>query len=280
MVGEGTGESTPDGDPDDDDNDPRSFKNKSVWNRMLIISAGVIMNVIFGMTCFVAAYMHGVKEKPATIASVESGSAAWRAGVRTDDEIVQIGSRVNPFFNDIRPIVMSTQKGEPVKLVIRHPDGTSEELQVEPLKDEGARFPQLGVGPPYRLTLLSVKRKGFSPTMPGSPAADAKNPGFEPGDRIVGMTNPANPDEVTELPPDPKDRSIGADISEYYRRTALLAGKPVTFQVVRADESATVDIVVQPAYRADLGVRMRMGLVAALRVDGPAANAGVVASTD
>jgi regulator of sigma E protease len=49
MVGEGTGETTPDGDPDDDDNDPRSFKNKSVGSRMVIISAGVIMNVVSGM---------------------------------------------------------------------------------------------------------------------------------------------------------------------------------------------------------------------------------------
>jgi len=43
------GESSPDGDPDDDDDDPRSFKNKRVGQRMLIISAGVIMNIILGM---------------------------------------------------------------------------------------------------------------------------------------------------------------------------------------------------------------------------------------
>jgi regulator of sigma E protease len=282
MVGEGDNA----GD-DDAEEDPRSFRKKSVGQRMIIISAGVVMNIILGMACFVAAYMHGVKEKPATVASVESGSAAWRVGVRTGDDITWIGSRENPYFNDIRPIVMSTQKGETVVLRVRHADGSFGDFLVEPLKDEGARFPQLGVGPPYRLTLLSVKRKGFLPTIPGSPAADAKNPGFEPGDRIVGMTDPANPAKVTDLPRDPKDPSIGSDINEYYRRMELLAGKPVTFQVVRADESATVDIVVQPAYRADLGVRMQMGRVAALRVAagpaekaGPAATAGVVASTD
>src|SRR5262249_6464362 len=50
MVGEGT-------DSDDERDDPRSFKNKSVWQRMAIISAGVIMNVIFGFACFVYVYM-------------------------------------------------------------------------------------------------------------------------------------------------------------------------------------------------------------------------------
>src|SRR5229473_2746260 len=32
---------------------PRSFKNKPVGQRMAIISAGVIMNVIFGFLCFI-----------------------------------------------------------------------------------------------------------------------------------------------------------------------------------------------------------------------------------
>src|SRR5688572_5876089 len=87
MVGEGTGESTPEGDPDDDDDDPRSFKNKPVVSRMVIISAGVVMNFILGIVCFVAAYLHGVKEKPASVGLVESGGAAWRAGIRTGDDI-------------------------------------------------------------------------------------------------------------------------------------------------------------------------------------------------
>ena len=56
---------------------------------MVIISAGVIMNMIFGMACFMAAYLHGVQEKPATVGYVESGGAAWQAGMRTDDDITQ-----------------------------------------------------------------------------------------------------------------------------------------------------------------------------------------------
>jgi len=43
-------------DAPEDENDPRSFKNKSVGQRMAIISAGVVMNVILGCVCFVIAY--------------------------------------------------------------------------------------------------------------------------------------------------------------------------------------------------------------------------------
>src|SRR5205814_7414412 len=46
MVGEGT-------DADESEDYPRSFKNKSVGQRMAIISAGVVMNVLFGALAFI-----------------------------------------------------------------------------------------------------------------------------------------------------------------------------------------------------------------------------------
>src|SRR2546423_794794 len=48
-----------DADESDDpesDADPRSYRNKTVWQRMAIISAGVIMNVILACVCFMAVY--------------------------------------------------------------------------------------------------------------------------------------------------------------------------------------------------------------------------------
>ncbi len=273
MVGEGDNAGE-----DEAEEDPRSFRKKTVGQRMLIISAGVIMNILLGMACFVAAYMHGVQEKPATVGWVESGGAAWRAGIHADDDIVRIASRDKPFFNDMRPYLMATQKGDKVDLVIQHPERKeTQAISVEPLKEEGARFPQLGVAPPYRLTLLSIKKKGFRPTMPGSVADAAKDPGFEPGDKIVAMTNPDDPTQITPLNPDLRDPEIGPDINDFYRRMEKLAGKPVTIRVVRKLTGETADVLVQPAYRSDLGLRMRMGKIVALRSGGPAEQAGVEA---
>ncbi|MFO0823498.1 MAG: site-2 protease family protein [Gemmataceae bacterium] len=270
MVGEGDS-----GDRDEAEEDPRSFHKKTVGQRMLIISAGVVMNVLLGMGCFVAAYLHGVQEKPGIVGNVESGSAAWRAGIRTDDDIVRIGSREKPFFDDIRPIVMATHKGEQVPLVIHHPgEKDSVEMSVEPLKDEGARFPQLGIAPPSHLTLLSMKMPGFRPVIPGSPAAEA-SPAFEGGDKIVAMTDPDHPDQITPLKPDVRDPQSGPDINDYYYRMDRLAGQPVTLRVER--KGTTLDIVVKPAYRANLGIHMQMGKIVALRKGGPAEKAGVLA---
>jgi regulator of sigma E protease len=264
MVGEGDNAGE-----DDAEEDPRSFRKKTVGQRMLIISAGVVMNVILGMACFVAAYLHGVQEKPAMVGYIESGGAAWQAGMHTNDDITRIDDRDRPFFNDIRTSVIATQKDEEVKFYVK---GRSEPYSVYPLRDEAARFPQVGIAPPYRLTLLSIKKKDFKPVIPGSMADEASaDGGFKPGDKVLGMTDPENPGRVTDL----------ADINDYYRRMEKLAGKPAMFRVERKDKPGeTAHITVQPSYRSTIGARMSMGEVAALRVDGPAARAGVRARVE
>jgi regulator of sigma E protease len=269
MVGEGTGESLPDADVDEEDSDPRSFKNKSVPQRMLIISAGVIMNVIFGMVCFVAAYMHGVKEEPAIVGATFSGGAAWRADVRDGDTIVRIGSRTNPTFKDLRPVVMSTDKGEKVPLVVLR-DGKELTLEVEPIRDDGAFFPVLGVQVESRLIAYVPPKNVKEPSavVKGSKAAAAG--GFQPGDRLVSMTDPKNPAEVSPL----------TDVADYRRRLTLLAGQAVTIGVQRRDEPDNAPptlIKVEPAYRANYGLRMQVGKVAAVRTGSPAEKAGIQA---
>ena len=91
MVGEGNEE-------EGQEDYPRSFKNKSVSKRMAIISAGVIMNVIFGCICFIVAYRYGVKEGAAEVAYVDPGSPAWKCGVPDGGNIKQVDDILNPSF--------------------------------------------------------------------------------------------------------------------------------------------------------------------------------------
>ena len=269
MVGENEGAEG----EDEGEEDPRSFRKKSVGQRMVIISAGVIMNIIFGMGCFVAAYLHGVQEKPATVGYVEGGGGAWRAGMRTGDHIVNIDGRQNPYFDDLRPIVMSSSKDEqvPIEWDRKEPNGNVQHFSdtVAPIRDDGQRFPQIGIGPPSQLTLISGNKRKVKPYYSGTPAADATSADgqkFEPGDRIIKMTDPKNPKgEPTPV----------ADYDEYYKRMVLFAKDDITFVVQRqrkddgsGKEPETVAIVVKPAYRHDLGMRMQMGKVAALHEEG------------
>jgi regulator of sigma E protease len=283
MVGEGDAEGdTVEGedDPDKADADPRSFKNKPVGQRMLIISAGVIMNVLLGAVCFAVTYLHGVEEVPAVLAQIEPGSAAWRAGLRSGTEVKRINGRENPWFDDIKVAVVSTGKGEKVDLEVEY-KGAREELAVEPLRNEAALYPQLGVLPPDGTTLRYIRRSDVPPYRPGSPAAAATaeggGPGFLPGDRVVGMTDPDDPARVTPL--DPNWNGLPGETFDFNRRMTRLAGKPVVVEVVRKDDptNTPVRVTVPPAFHKGVGLRMRMGKVAAVRKGSPAEKAGVQA---
>jgi regulator of sigma E protease len=266
-----------------EDPDPRSYRNKSVPQRMLIISAGVIMNVLLAAVCFIAAYMNGVQEKPAIIATVEPGSAAWRAGLHSGTRIERVGSWANPVFDDIRPLAMSAQKGEQLPVAVEY-GGTSSVIMIEPRREEGQPFPVFGIAPPRSLELPYARREKITPYVAGSPASQAMDGqyGFLAGDTIVGMTDPGDPNRgVTPVIPGPGEPPY--PYFEYQRRLAKLAGEPITFLVERhpkAPASGTATLVVSPAVRHNLGMRMRMGPVAAIRANSPAAAAGVIEKTE
>lgn len=277
MVGESEEDGEPETDLDDHDNDPRSFRNKTVGQRMLIISAGVIMNILLGCACFVATYMHGVQEKPAVASGVEPGSAAWVAGLPTGTEITSIDGRKNPWFDDLRPTVSSTNEGETVDLDVVFA-GNSRHVVIEPTRPEGALFPVLGIVPPRKLELIAPRRNDTTPPyLVGSAAAAAKGadggPGFQPGDKLVAMTDPANPTQVTEFNPTPN--GLPGAYFDYVRRLAALAGKPVTVQVRRnakaGQDGDLATLTVPPAFHKSVGLRMRMGPVTAIRTASSAA---------
>src|SRR6516162_4904280 len=84
--------------------DPRSYTAKSVPQRIAIISAGVINNMVSAVAFFVIAFMLGVQYQPAIVGSVVPGMPAWKAGLRQGDVITRISGREDPqlSFTDVR----------------------------------------------------------------------------------------------------------------------------------------------------------------------------------
>lgn len=80
--------------------DPRSYQAKPVWQRMIIISAGVVMNVIFAVFLAAIAFLYGVPYTPTVIGSVPLGSPAWTAGLQPGDQVLQVGKMKedNPYL--------------------------------------------------------------------------------------------------------------------------------------------------------------------------------------
>jgi regulator of sigma E protease len=274
MVGEGA-------DNDENDTDPRSFKNKSVWQRMAIISAGVIMNLILALFLFVYVFLtHGDEQIPSVVNVIDAGSPAWEKGVRTGDVIYWIDNKgPNPSFNDhLMPAVINTTEGEAIRFAFGPPGATETQIkdtQIIPRRAENTLKPEIGISAPPQLKLAGKEVKGQHslPVMFNSAASRAQ-PTFEFADEIVGSTDPEHPESVIALPLDPRNAEHH-DYFEFRRRMVRLTGKEVVVRVRRGDENELVDIRVPPAFHHTLGLRMRTGPIAAVREASPATAAGV-----
>lgn len=280
MAGESTGETDPDTPKDDvdDDTDPRSFKNRPVWQRMIIISAGVIMNVLLAAVCFAIAYSAGVKEMPPVVQAVEPGSAAWQAGLRPGSTVDKINGIDRPWFADIPPEVSTSPKGHKVHLETTL-QGQTKAFDIEPVQAEGAYYPTLGIGFPASVQLEYTRRDPLPPYSPGTPADTASRrsaandkPAILPGDTVVGMTDPADPTKVTPL--EYHWNGLPGKQFDYRRRVSALAGKDITLELQRLDSSERTTVTIPAAFRQDTGLRMKMGQIAAVRADSDAEKQG------
>jgi regulator of sigma E protease len=274
MVGEGDN-------PEDDVEDPRSFKNKTVGQRMAIISAGVIMNVILGGLCFIFVYMtKGMERAPGIIGRVDAGSPAWISGIQSGMVIKRIASTDDPMFDDVAPAVMLTRADQAVHIVLAQPGGKPLDIDIMPRRDPTDPKPVIGVLMPEDLRLVTDRRKLSGedrPVLTTSAAAHSEPP-FEFNDVIVGSNGADQKlDAVSALPPDPRNPGGLGDYFEFRRREVRMAGKPMMVRVRRRanDRDTEVDIKVPPAWHWTFGARMRMGKVSAIRENSPAAEAGL-----
>src|SRR5205823_8655091 len=85
--------------------DPQSFAAKSAGKRLIVLVAGVTMNVILAMILFTIAYGLGEPTFPAVIGEVVPASPAAVAGLRPGDTIVSVKGRPVQLFSDVQQVV-------------------------------------------------------------------------------------------------------------------------------------------------------------------------------
>ncbi len=249
--------------------DPRSYMAQSVPERMAIISAGVVMNVIFAFLMATVAYMMGVKELPGRISQVFAGGAAWEAGLEPGDELVRIGDLENPVYDDLRLRVPLSDVTEGVEFVVRRQDH-DEPIAKTLYPNAEIGVPIIGVDGPRKLELHDV------PAERNSAAARAYPP-FLPGDHLLSV----NGDKL-------------ASIKQWQQALVKHAGKPLSIavlpaqkdddgssdridvdQVNSAQRSQITTIHVPASPRRGLGLVMEMSPIVAVQDGSPAAQAGL-----
>ena len=115
---------------------------------MAIISAGVIMNVLLGLACFVYAYGTGMEETPAKIGIGRRRGPAYEAGMRPGDEIVAIDDRNDINFDHLILKVRLSGAGQVLHFDLKRP-GQKEliSLNIEPRREATAEMPSIGICP-------------------------------------------------------------------------------------------------------------------------------------
>lgn len=189
--------------------EPWEFRAKPVWQRIIVITAGVIFNVLLAVAIFASLKLvYGESYIPAENIRqvyVEEGSIAYDVGLRTGDRIVAVSGRELEEYGDVEG--MEALLADPLTITVER-DG--ERLTFEGPEDIftqlNRRGGSLGISP-----LTSLVGDIFA----DSPAASA---GLQAGDRIIAID--------------------GTPVTFWNEMTALIQaseGQPITIRWHRPD---------------------------------------------
>ncbi len=244
--------------------DPRSYRAKSVLQRMWIISAGVIFNLIFAVILAAIAFRSGVNYQPTTVGMTVIGSVAWEENLdgatflRINDRRLDEGYA--PFMEIVQQIGLAGT-GNEVELEYK-PLGESapRTIRVKPMPRDiggGLRLPMLGVQPEQGLRL-----GGGDPTGTGLAADKAGLLGL---DRILAI-----------------DGKPIQQFSELKRLLSQNPDKPVELTVERSKpvpngepQTDTLQLKVDANPMREIGFAFELGPVLAIRNNSPASQCGI-----
>jgi regulator of sigma E protease len=249
--------------------DPRSYPAKPVPARMAIISAGVIMNLIFAVVLAAAAYKLGVEEMPAIVGSTSPGGAAWVRGIQPGSKIRQFGEKGEPNeflrFGDIRTTAI-LNSGHSVSFLVRSPSGEDKWYEVEPKQDPKSKLPpMIGIGPPHKpeIEIFPEAATHLNPQVP-STATPLKD-----FDRVIeagGQKVTSGADLTTIFAQNP----IGPLDVKIERRPRTKSGQPIESP---AQQPEVFDVQLQEKPMRELGLSMKIGPIVAIQENSPAAKA-------
>ena len=260
--------------------DRRSYLAKSVPQHMAIISAGVIMNIIFAFIFAVIAYGMGVPYVTAIVSETIPGSPAWQAQLRPGDEIIKIADQENPTFMQLMGGVTLGDQENGIPTVIRRADtGEIETITLTPKRQPNG-LAMIGVSSPQSLVLSSRQA-----TLDHSPAAEAKLLSPSTGELKVGEPKLQGGDKIVRV----GDESV-ADYRGFAAIVAEQSDKALEITIERplkpratvtnADsqekpESIELKFEVAPHAMRDFGLAMKPGPITAIQTGSPADAAGL-----
>jgi regulator of sigma E protease len=239
-----------DGKPGVTSDAPDSYASKPVWKRMIVISGGVIMNVILAAVIFAVALLAGMKEVPPVVGAVAPDSPAAAAGFEPGDIVLSADGRTTPTFTDISIASAMSGPDSPVEFgVLRGEKRLT--LTATPKRDASG-LKAIGVAPAYSTTLRDVKPRSLRPELVKQ-FERAGLSGVQPGMEIVSVEGKDL--KAADLP----DGGRPILLDEVSDAVASSGGKPVpvTFRDPKSGE--TLRATIDPAAEYQRGVTSLKG---------------------
>lgn len=201
----------------------RAFNRQPVWKRMAIVSAGPLFNFLFAILAYWVLYVTGVSGIRPVIGEIIPESAAARAGLQSQMEIVGINGKNTPSWEEVlMQMLPAAVDKQAISLTARSNQSYESTYQLDFSSldlDRDLQDPFKAAGfTPYRIPIPPV----IDGVEPGKPAEKA---GLQKGDRILKI----NDHEVKDF----------LDIAPYLQ-THCKESVTVTFE--RAGEIRTVNI--------------------------------------
>ena len=250
--------------------DPRSYPAKPVYARMIIISAGVIMNLISAVFMAGAAYMYGVSYSPTVVGSVVGGSPAWESGLSLGDHVVQVAHMKTPderlSFRDLATKIATSGLNDEkalIPLTVQNDTGTKVfAIQGTKRFTEGARFVSLG------FDSSTVAKVSDAEAFPPFSFLSKANVDIKPGDRFISIN--------AEQLPLSKDfgEVLGFELTKRFQKNFY---KPVDVVVERKQGEATEQhtVTLPPTPMKGIGIGFKPSPVRVVAKDSLAKYAGV-----
>jgi regulator of sigma E protease len=167
FVGDMNAASTPDSEVianADPELAPRLFANKNVWQRIAVVVAGPLANVLLTFLILYALLLgYGRYTIPPVVGSVVAGSVAESAGLVAGDRILSVDGYAVRGFEDFQRLV-ATSPQRPVSITLERSSGpetivlTPEATEVQDRFGNTQRIGRIGVGRDVSETDVSVYR--------------------------------------------------------------------------------------------------------------------------
>jgi regulator of sigma E protease len=239
--------------------DPRSYLAKSVPQRMAIISAGVIFNLIFGIIFAAIAFKSSVKYQPPIVGESVVGSPAWVAGF-PDARVTRVAdhdlTKGYVTFSDMVQEVALHGTDGPVEIEFQPLGSTTTQNVTLTAKSgliPGLDIPMVGLGQPTVIPRL----KAGECVVPDQAGA-AASPALQAGDELVAING----------------RPISS-MFEFKREMIPLFDQPIEVSVKRAGSAEPLVVKVPVNQARALGFTLKWQPIAAVQERSPAAAAGL-----